>query len=112
LNLSSDFSNINGIEWFVEGLATYASGQCDSARISEVRSALIDDNIPMKLSDFWSGKLRYGLSATVVMYIDEKYGREKLIELLIYNDINDILESLNATETEILSGWRKFIKEP
>lgn len=37
LNASPDFSNVEGIDWFVEGLATYASGQCDSLRIAEIK---------------------------------------------------------------------------
>ena len=76
-----------------------------------MKSAIVSNNIPNSLNEFWTGKLRYGLSATVVMYIDKKYGRDKLMELLNYNDIKDILNSLNVTESEILSEWRNFLKE-
>lgn len=41
INISPDFSNTEGIDWFVEGLATYASGQCDSTRIDEVKKAIL-----------------------------------------------------------------------
>jgi hypothetical protein len=38
LNASPDFSKVNNIDWFVEGLATYASGQCDSSRLSSIKN--------------------------------------------------------------------------
>ena len=110
-NKSPDFSDVTGIDWFVEGLATYASGQCDSIRILEVKEALIDNKIPESLDKFWTGNLRYGLSGTVVMYLDNKYGREKLTSLLKYNTIEDLLYSLETTESDIMRGWKKYITE-
>ena len=32
LNVSPDFSDVTNLDWFVEGLATYASGQLDKVR--------------------------------------------------------------------------------
>ena len=110
-NKSPDFSDVTGIDWFIEGLAVYASGQCDTQRIAEVKTALSENNIPQNLSDFWSGKLRYGLSGTVVMFLDERYGREILISLLGYNDIKGIISHLKTTEEEILIDWKKYMKE-
>lgn len=108
---SPDFSNVTGIDWFLEGMATYASGQCDSNRVSEVKKAILDKNIPETLDTFWSGNLRYGLSGTVVMYLDSKYGREKLTRLLRYNNISEILNSLETTESEIINEWKNYMKE-
>ncbi|MEA1898013.1 MAG: hypothetical protein U9N53_10185 [Bacteroidota bacterium] len=110
-NKSPDFSDVTGIDWFVEGLAVYASGQCDAKRIAEVKNAILENNIPQSLNNFWSGKLKYGLSGTVVMYLDKKYGREILTELLRYNTINNLLENLNTKEVEILSEWKDYIME-
>jgi hypothetical protein len=100
---------VEGIDWFVEGLATYASGQCDSLRIAEIKSAVSENKIPQKLDDFWKGKLRYGLSGTMVMYMDKKHGRLKLKEILPCNKKADLLSKLNTTESELLEGWKKFI---
>lgn len=111
INISPDFSDVTGIDWFVEGLATYASGQCDSTRISEVKSAMLKNQIPKKLNEFWTGNLRYGLSGTMVMYLDKKYGREKLTSLLKYNNITDLLNSLKTTESEIVQEWQDYINE-
>jgi len=111
LNASPDFSNVEGIDWFVEGLATYASGQCDSLRISEVKKAISQNEVPNKLDDFWTGRLKYGLSGSVVMFIDSKYGRAKLIELLPFNKKADLLSRLKTTESELLDGWKKYIEK-
>lgn len=109
LNASPDFSNTEGIDWFVEGLATYVSGQLDSAGISEVKKAINGNRIPESLDSFWTGKLRYSLSGSVVMFIDIKYGREKLTELLPLNKKSDILPALNTTEKELLESWKNYI---
>lgn len=110
-NVSPDFSDVTGIDWFVEGLATYASGQCDSIRISEVKNAILRNEIPDNLNKFWSGKLRYGLSGTVVMYLDTRYGRKKLSSLLRYHNVKNLLNSLETTESEIMSEWKDYINE-
>lgn len=109
-NISPDFSDVTDIDWFVEGLATYASGQCDSSRIKEVKEALSQDAIPLSLDSFWTGKIKYGLSGSVVMYIDNKFGREKLKGLLKFNKKSELLESLKITEAELLTGWVNFMK--
>ena len=110
LNVSPDFSNVEGIDWFVEGFATFASGQCDTLRITEVKKAINDNKIPKSLDNFWIGNIKYGLSGSVVMYINQKYGREKLKDLLPLNKKSDILSTLRTTETELLNEWKKYIK--
>ncbi|MBL7903204.1 MAG: hypothetical protein JNK73_14495 [Bacteroidia bacterium] len=111
INISPDFSNVEGIDWFIEGLATYASGQCDTLRIGEVKKAISENKIPKSLDNFWSGKIKYGLSGSVVMYIDKKYGREKLKILLTSNNKKELLSILKITETELLNEWRKYIQD-
>lgn len=109
LNVSPDFSDMTDIEWFIEGLAHYASGQCDTSKISEVKKAITENKIPDGLNNFWTGKLRYGLSGSVVLYIDYKYGRTKLIELLKFNKKTEILTSLNTTEANLLKEWKNYM---
>lgn len=111
LNASPDFSNVDGIDWFVEGLATYVSGQCDSVRLAEVKKKIADQTIPSALDHFWTGKIKYGLSGSVVMYIDHQYGRAVLKELLPFNKKSDILLALNTTEALLLEEWKKYILE-
>ncbi len=109
LNVSPDFSNVEGIDWFIEGLATFASGQCDSLRIAEVKKANTNNKIPESLANFWTGNIKYGLSGSVVMFIDYKYGRTKLKELLSLNKKTEILSVLKTTELELLNEWKKYI---
>lgn len=109
-NASPDFSDVTGIDWFVEGLAVYASGQYDSVRVSQVKAALSENKIPQDLTNFWSGQFKYGLSGSVVMYIDKTYGREMLISLLKYNDLGDITDRLYTTKEELRKNWEAYIK--
>ena len=109
-NASPDFSDVSGIDWFVEGLAVYVSGQCDSIRISQVKEAISENKVPESLENFWTGNLRYGLSGTVVMYLDKEFGREKLTSLLKYNHIGELLVSLGTDESEIMDGWEKYME--
>ncbi len=108
-NASPDFSATEGIDWFVEGLATYASGQCDSLRMAQVRKAIAENQVPMKLDAFWTGKNKYGLSGSMVMFIDKKYGRKKLLELLPFSKKSEILLSLGVSEEVLLEAWKKFM---
>lgn len=110
LNTSPDFSNTEGIDWFVEGLATFAAGQCDTSRMAEVKKAILENKIPGSLEEFWKGKIKYGLSGSVVMYIDHQYGRTKLNELLPLNKKSAILSVLKTTEQELLAEWKKYIQ--
>jgi hypothetical protein len=109
-NKSPDFSDVTGIDWLVEGLATYASGQCDAQRLARVKEAIRLNTAPTKLDDFWKGPNRYGQSGSMVMFIDKTFGKAKLISLLPYNTIQDVLKALDTTEAEMLSGWRRFIE--
>ncbi len=111
LNASPDFSSVTGIDWFVEGLATYASGQCDTFRITEIKKAISENKIPLSLDKFWTGNLKYGLSGSVVMYIDNKYGRGRLKELLPFNKNTKLLDSLGISETDLLNEWKIFIEK-
>ena len=109
-NASPDFSDVTNIDWFVEGFATYASGQCDASRMNAVKQALESNTVPSSLDHFWTGKLKYGLSGSVVMYIDHTFGRSKLKELLRYNRKDELLKSLGIDEEKLLQGWKEFMK--
>lgn len=108
-NPSPDFSKVNNLDWFVEGLAVYASGQCDSARLNEVRKAIVNNEIPEKLDKFWTGKLRYGLSGSVVMYLDKKFGREKIKELLSITQSSELFQSIWIKEEDFITSWKNYM---
>lgn len=108
-NASPDFSDVDRIDWFVEGLATYASGQCDSTRLSEVKKAVAAGKIPAGLDQFWTGKLKYGLSGSVVLYLDQRFGRAKLLEWLPLNKKEALLSAIGLSETTLLEDWKNFM---
>ncbi len=110
-NASPNFSDLCGLDWFAEGFATYASGQCDTERMGEVIKAIKNGKAPENLDDFWMGSLRYGLSGSMVMYIDQTYGREKLSKLLVFNQKTEVLESLGTTEEKLLEDWKVFLRD-
>ena len=106
LNASPDFSEAENMDWFVEGLATYASGQLDSVRILNIEKNILSNSIPASLDSFWTGKSKYGLSGSVVMYIDKVYGRDKLKQLLPLSKKQEVLDFLKITEGDLLSQWK------
>jgi hypothetical protein len=110
-NPSHDFSEIEELDWFIEGLATYASGQCDSARISMVKSVIANKNGPSNLESFWIGNLKYGLSGSLVMFIDKKYGREKLVKLISLTKKTEFLTELKTRERTLLTEWEEYIRK-
>lgn len=108
-NKSPDFSDTDNIDWFVEGLATYASGQCDKTRIDEVKKLITEDKQPKTLNNFWKGKSKYGISGSMAMFIDFKYGRTKINALLKFNNATDILNTLNTTESDLIKEWKNYM---
>lgn len=108
-NPSGDFSEVSGIDWFVEGLAVYSSGQLTKERLMQVAKGIEEGSIPDHLEDFWTGNLRYGLSGSVVAFIDHRYGRKKLTALLQVQQLDQLLELLQTSETVLLKQWREYI---
>lgn len=109
VNKSQDFNDVENIDWFVEGLAVYASGQCDSFRMEAVKKDIQDRTFPHTLNKFWTGPDRYALSGSVVMFLDRKYGRAKLKELLPFNKKEDILTVLQIQEPALIAAWVEFV---
>lgn len=108
-NKSPDFSETSGMDWFVEGMAAYVSGQCDEGRMSQVRTALEQHKLPEELANFWTGQFKYGLSGSMIMYLDTIYGKQRLLDLLKINCLKDLLAELDTTESVILFGWTQFM---
>ncbi len=61
-NPSPDFVDVTGIDWFVEGLATLASGQLEDEKLASAREALERNAGPTTLAAAWTGRYRYGVS--------------------------------------------------
>lgn len=104
-----DFSNTDRLDWFVEGLATYASGQLDGDKLASLKKLVAEKNAPQTLDKFWTGKFKYPLSGSIIMYIDKQYGRRTLTGLLPLAKKEEVLAALNITEAKLLEDWTKFI---
>lgn len=108
-NPSNEFEGADEIGWFVEGLATYVSGQLDRGQRARAIQALAEDAIPERLDEAWSGPYRYGVSGTLVEYVDSTWGREVLESLLEAISQDDILRALGVAEQDLLDGWRTWL---
>lgn len=105
-NPTGDFIGMDDAGWFVEGLAVLVSGQLTTGNRPSAAEAINSGAAPAKLADAWSGKFRYGVSGSMVAFIDASHGRAKLIELLGATTNDEMMRSLGLTEAEFLSRWR------
>ena len=104
---SADFE-LEEIAWFVEGLATFASGQLSDGRLTRAREALEKGQGPARLADAWTGPNRYGFAGSLVAYVDGKWGRKTTVELLRETTPAGLLGRLGVGEAELLDGWRRW----
>jgi hypothetical protein len=104
-----NFESMDEIGWFVEGLAVYASGQLDGSKLASPREAIEKGKAPAELEKAWSGKYRYGVSGSMVKFIDAKYGRKTLLELLKLTNEKDLLGALKISEADFLARWKEFV---
>jgi hypothetical protein len=82
-NPRPDFAGMDSLSWFIEGLATYISGQLTDDRMQRVRQLMAAGKGPERLSEFWTGEARYGNAGSLVRLIDRSYGRETIVPSLI-----------------------------
>lgn len=108
-NPSGDFRAVEGIDWFVEGLATYVSGQLDEPHLLSAEKALETGNGPKRLADAWKGKYRYGVSGSLVRFLDHEIGRARLYGLLRATNQRDLLSLAGMSESELLDRWRASV---
>lgn len=104
-----DFEGMDVLGWWVEGLATLASGQLDSARLARVRTLVRAGKAPAHLADFWSGPNRYGLAGSVIASLDAAQGRKTMFSLLPLTTDAELFEALKADEPGILAAWRRYL---
>jgi hypothetical protein len=111
-NPNPNFDGMDDVGWFVEGLATYASGQLAGAKLAGAREAIEKGKEPKELENAWSGKYRYGVSGSIVKYIDTRFGRKILFKMLRGTNEKELLGMLNLSEGDLLSAWKDFVLKP
>ena len=110
LSPSHDFDGMDDLGWLAEGLATYVSGQLDEEHKGEDGEALAKGKAPASLATAWSGRYRYAVSGSLVRYVDQRYGRQKLIELLSFTKQDEVLRALRTTEPQLLQDWEASVR--
>jgi hypothetical protein len=106
---SPEFDGMDELGWFIEGLATYASGQLETDHKGKDRQAIESGKAPTRLADAWTGRFRYAVSGSIVRYVDRRYGRKTLIRLLKAKDTGQALKMLGTTERRLLDGWSRSV---
>ncbi len=106
---SADIGVLEEIGWFIEGLAVYVAGQLEGDRLASPREAIENGEAPKALERAWSGTYRYGVSGSLVAYIDQTYGRPTTVALLQASTETDILNALGESEAQLLGNWKRFV---
>ena len=109
-NPSPDFLDVTGIDWFVEGLATLASGQLEDPTQLSAREALETGAGPATLAAAWTGRYRYGVSGSLVAFVERELGRARLPELLGATSGEELLDLIGTSEEELLERWRAWVR--
>lgn len=107
-NPKPDFAGMDETGWWIEGLAVYASGQLDSARLAGLHELMDKNAVPQSLQNFWSGKYKYGLAGSMAAWVDKTFGRAIVFRLLSCTDTAQALSLLKTDEATVLDSWRKF----
>jgi hypothetical protein len=111
-NPSPDFVDVSGIDWFVEGLATFASGQLADPALASAREALEHNAGPSALATAWTGRYRYGVSGSLVAFLEHEFGREVVRAGLAATSQEELLALFGLDEATLLDAWRLFVLEP
>lgn len=108
-NPTRDFTGMDDVGWFVEGLAVLVADQLHRDRLSDPREAVEKGAAPESLATAWSGKYRYGVSGSIVQYINETYGRDMIVSLLPETTQEGILSKLGMSEDALLTAWKAWV---
>ncbi len=108
-NPSDAFDTVEGLDWFVEGLATFVSGQLERGHAARAREAVEKGEGPAGLDDAWTGPYRYGVSGSLTAFLAELVGREELTALLAATTREEVLAAAGLTEEEFLTRWRAWV---
>ena len=109
VNPSDDVGLLEELGWFIEGLATYISGQLEGAHAGRAAEAVAEGEGPRQLIEAWSGPYRYGVAGSLVAYVDDRWGRETLRAALEVTTQDELLTLLGTTETGLLADWERWV---
>lgn len=110
-NATRDFTGIDDLDWFIEGLAVYVSGQLTPQRIERMDAAVAAGQAPTALAKVWTGPNRYAFAGSLVRYVDRKWGRVMTFRLLRARSQAEALRMLGTNEKALLAGWRASLSQ-
>jgi hypothetical protein len=105
-NPTRDFTGVEDLDWFIEGLAVFGSGQLTDDRLGAMQKAIVAGQFPTSLSKVWTGPNRYGFAGSLVRHIDQTWGRGSTVRLLRVRSTAEALALLETTEASLLRAWR------
>lgn len=111
LNPSEDLGLLEDLGWFIEGLATYVSGQFDRSHAARAREAVATGVVPERLNQAWSGPYRYGVAGSMAAFIDHRWGRQFIRDALTITSQEALLTLLGTTETAFLKEWESWVRD-
>jgi hypothetical protein len=94
----------DGLGWLTEGLAVHASGQLDDESRALVRREVAAGRVPTRLVQVLPAG--YNWAGSLVEWIDRRYGRAALVDLLDETQEAAVLRRLDATESGLLEAWQ------
>jgi hypothetical protein len=111
-NPTRDFTGIEDLDWFIEGLAVFASGQLTEERLGAMHKAIAAGQFPTSLSKVWTGPNRYGFAGSLVRHLDLTWGRATTVRLLKVRSTAEALTLLGTSEASLLAAWRSSLDKP
>jgi len=111
-NPARDFRGIDDLDWFIEGLAVFGSGQLTKDRLDQMQAAVSAGQVPTSLSKIWTGPNRYAFAGSLVRYVDQTWGRTTTVRLLKVRNSAEALTLLGTSEKSLLAGWRASLTHP
>ncbi len=107
----SEFMQADEVGWLVEGLAVAASGQLDAKRLRQAAATVASGKGPTRLTEAWSGAARYGVAGSMARFVEERIGRERMVELLDDSTNAAVLGRLGIDEEGFLTAWRSWLAQ-
>lgn len=108
-NVRRELDGMDDLGWFVEGVAVLASGQLEDDHLAPASEAIAKGAAPKELAKAWSGKYRYGVSGSLVRFVDRRVGRRTLSRMLADTTQGQLLSHTGLSETELLERWQRSV---
>ncbi len=108
-NPTRDLDGLDPMAWFVEGLATFVSGQESTQHAGRAKALLTSSSFPNSLETIWAGPSRYALAGSLVRFVETRFGRPRVVRLLSATTNAEALQVLGTTESELLREWKAWL---